>query len=64
MSFFLALSKQVVIEPTALFKRLVKLGFLSFCWIDPILKHLTHVHILGLNIMIVNGRGAPVPSPK
>ncbi len=40
---FLALFKQVVIQPTALLKRLIELLFLLRCGVEAILKRFTHV---------------------
>jgi hypothetical protein len=37
---------QVVIEPTTLFKGLVQLLFLLFCWIDAVLQHFQHSRIV------------------
>src|SRR6266571_2017144 len=44
---FLALCKQVVVEPSAFFQGLIEQRFLFLGWIDPILKHLTHICIIG-----------------
>jgi len=46
---FFAFLQQVVIEPTAFIQCLVEQGFLFLCWIDSILKHLTHGHIMCLS---------------
>src|SRR6266566_2254309 len=46
---FFAFLQQVVIEPTAFIQCLVEQGFLFLCWIDSILKHLTHAHIMCLS---------------
>jgi len=58
-----ALCKQVVIQPTALFKRLIELCFLLFCGVYPVPKHFTHVQIICLNLTGVNRQGTPVPKP-
>jgi hypothetical protein len=57
----LATFKQVVVEPTALFQRLVELGFLLFGWVYPVLKHLTHVSSIHLNPTGVDRQGTPAP---
>ena len=41
-----AVSKEMVIEPTALFKRLVELLHLLLAWKNPILKRFTHAHMV------------------
>jgi hypothetical protein len=41
-----ALLQQVVIEPPALFKRVVELRFLFLGRVESVLKHLKHVHML------------------
>jgi hypothetical protein len=57
------LCKQMIIQPTALFKHLVELCFLLFCGVDPVPKHFTHVQSIGLNLTGVNRQGTPVPKP-
>jgi hypothetical protein len=58
----LAHFKQVVIQPTAFIQGLVKHRFLLFRGINPILKHLTHVHMLDLNCSSVKRWSLPHPS--
>ena len=63
----LALLQQMVIQPTTLIKGLVECVNLLPGWIDAILKHFTHVHILGLIGRVVKcslrGRAAGFSSP-
>jgi hypothetical protein len=58
----LAFLKQVVVEPTALFKGFVELCFLLFCGVYAILKHFTHFHSICLNCSIVKRWDTPHPS--
>jgi len=58
-----ALCKQMIIQPTALFERLIERCFLLFCGVDPVPKHFMHIQILCLNLAVVNGQGTPVPKP-
>ena len=44
-----ALPKQVVIEPTALFKGGIELVNLFLRWVYPILKHFTHTCVIAQN---------------
>ena len=54
--------EQMIIEPTALFKRLIELVYLFLGWEYPILKHFTHIHIICLNCSVVKRWGLPHPS--
>src|SRR5712692_676200 len=54
--------KQVVIEPTALFKRLIELSDLLLIRKDTILKGFTHMCIIAQNRTDVKGREKPNPS--
>lgn len=60
----LAFLKQMVIEPTTLFKGLVKQSFLLLCGKDSILKHFKHAHILLVNCRVVNRHSTPMPKPQ
>ena len=51
----LALFKQVVVEPTALFQSLVQLLLLFPGWENPVLKHFTHVSILAQTVGVSTG---------
>ena len=55
----LAFLKQMVIEPTTLFKRLVEQFLLFLRWEDSILKILKHTRILHVKCRVVNGRWYP-----
>ena len=61
---FFAFGKQVVIQPTALFKRLIELGLLLFGRIDAILIHFTHVCVIAENTTVVKRRSAPMPQAQ
>ncbi len=58
----LASSQQMIVQPSALFKRLIELLLLFLCRIDPILKVFKHIRILRLNSAIVKGPVVPNPS--
>ena len=59
-----ALLKQVVIEPTARFKRLIELRFLLFGGIYSVPKHFPHAFSMSLNASVVNGARTTGPRPK
>ena len=56
-----ALPKQVVIEPTALFKGGIELVYLFLGREYPVLKHFAHVHLISLNCSIVKRWDLSVP---
>jgi hypothetical protein len=61
----LALFKQVVIEPTTLFKGCVQLLCLPFCWVYPILKHFKHAQIIVQVLScVVPPTAGGYPSPR
>jgi hypothetical protein len=56
----LALLQQVVIEPTALFKRLVELLDLFLGWRESVLKQFTHLFMLAQKWQEVKREAAPL----
>jgi len=59
----LALLKQVVIEPAAFLKNAGELLCLLFGWVDPVLKHFTHILILCTNCIVVKHGAAYAARP-
>jgi hypothetical protein len=57
--------KQVVIEPSTLFKRLIELPHLLLGWVHSILKIFMHVRIIAQNSTDVNWQSIPfAQAPK
>lgn len=63
--------KQMIVEPSALFKRCLKLFCVAFCRVDPVLEHLYHKailaefkHVVNSSLNVFMGKGTLTPSPK